>query len=246
MRRLILSDIHGNIDALRAVLDDAAGEYGEIHCLGDLIGYGAAPAEVIAWARGNTASCVRGNHDRACSTSDGLEFFNPMARASAMWTHHALDEVDRAWLAALPKGPLQFDDFELAHGSPADEDEYLVSAFDAAAVEKNIMRPLCFVGHTHLQRGWVWQRGGLRPLRVPPEQARQTIHDVLPDSLYLVNPGSVGQPRDRNPRAAYVLWDDEMRVLTFRRVEYDVSAAQRRIVEAGLDPWLAERLQRGI
>lgn len=243
---MILSDIHGNIDALQAVLADAAGEYDEIHCLGDLVGYGAAPGEVIAWVRDNTASCVRGNHDRACNSMDDLEFFNPIARASVMWTHRTLDENDRAWLASLPKGPLQFDDFELAHGSPADEDEYVINVHDAAAVEMSICRPLCFIGHTHLQCGWVWQRGGMRLLRVPALDARQAIHDLSRDSLYLINPGSVGQPRDRNPRAAYALWDDTNRVLAFRRAEYDVSAAQQRIVSAGLDPWLAERLQRGI
>lgn len=246
MRRLILSDIHGNIDALHAVLADASGRYDEIHCLGDLAGYGAAPAAVIAWARDNATSCVRGNHDRACSSREGIEYFNPAARNAAFWTLRTLCEEDRNWLAALPQGPLQFEDFELAHGSPADEDEYLISLHDAAAAKQFIMRPICFVGHTHLQRGWMWDRAGIHALDVPAAGQRERTHQLHPDALYLINPGSVGQPRDRTPLAAYALWDGERRTLAYRRTPYDVAAAQRRIIAAGLDPWLAERLGKGV
>ena len=245
MRRLILSDIHGNIDALRAVLEDARGQYDEIVCCGDLVGYGACPAEVVEWARTSVQVQIRGNHDRACTSAEGLEWFNASARNAVLWTRESLTEEQREWLGALPQGPLLFEEFEVAHGSPGDEDEYVVTTYDVAAIGEELHRPLCFIGHTHLQRCWVWDLGGLRTLPVPAgeETERLIVQDA--GSIYLVNPGSVGQPRDRNPRAAYAIWNDERRTIVLRRVPYDVAAAQGRIVAAGLDTYLAERLAHG-
>lgn len=245
MRRLILSDIHGNIDALRAVLEDARGQYDEIVCCGDLVGYGACPSEVVDWARSAVKVLIRGNHDRACSSADGLEWFNASARNAVLWTMESLSGEQRDWLAALPQGPLLFEDFEVAHGSPGDEDEYVVTTYDVAAIGEDLHRPLCFIGHTHLQRCWVWDLGGLRSLPVPVGDEPQCVIALEPGSLYLVNPGSVGQPRDRNPHAAYAIWDDEARTILMRRIPYDIAAAQNRILAAGLDAYLAERLAYG-
>lgn len=245
MRRLIISDIHGNIDALFAVLQDAHGLYDEIICCGDLVGYGAAPAEVVDWVRDNAAACVRGNHDRVCCGLEDLDWFNPAARAAALWTQSALSESQRQWLAALPRGPLYFNDFEISHGAPHDEDEYLVHTQDVVGTDRYLMRPTCFVGHTHLQRGWVYHRGGLHTLSIPAAGEHDRIIELDSDSLYIINPGSVGQPRDRNPHAGYALWDTRSNLLAFCRVPYDIGAAQQRIQAAGLDPWLAERLAHG-
>lgn len=245
MRHLILSDIHSNLEALDAVLLDAQGQYDEILCCGDVVGYNASPAAVTDWARQNANVVVRGNHDRVCARIDEINDFNNHARAAASWTHHALTPEQRAWLRALPAGPLAFDDFEIAHGSPLDEDEYLVSGDGLRPVWDALQRPLCFIGHTHIQGGWRWSRAGLAPLPRPSPKGREIVIELDPDSLYLVNPGSVGQPRDRDPRAAYAIWDAPGRLIISRRVPYNIAGAQRRILASDLPPYLAERLALG-
>ncbi len=245
MRRLILSDIHANLEALEAVLRDAQGTYDEILCCGDFAGYCASPAEVIDWARGNVRHAVRGNHDRGCAGTADISDFNLPARVATLWTRSQLPREDLDWLASLPAGPVFAEEFQLCHGSPADEDEYLLSSSLVEPLDEFMLRPVCFVGHTHIQGGWSWQRGGLLPLSRPALTESERIVDLDPDYLYLINPGSVGQPRDRDPRAAYAVWDSGERLLTFRRVRYDIRAAQSRILEAGLPELLAERLAFG-
>ena len=245
MRRLILSDIHANWAALEAVLGSAEGAYDEMVCCGDLVGYGADVAEVLEWAMEQPMRIVRGNHDRACCGLDDMEWFNAPARAAVAWTREMLSEEVEDWLLRLPGGPLLADGFEVVHGSPLDEDEYLLDAFAVERLHAALERPLCFAGHTHLQGGWSWQRGGLQRLAVPGPKAEERVIDLDADYLYLVNPGSVGQPRDGDPRAAYALWDAEERLLRLRRVKYDVAAAQLRILNAGLPKSLADRLAIG-
>jgi diadenosine tetraphosphatase ApaH/serine/threonine PP2A family protein phosphatase len=245
VRRLILSDIHANLEALEAVLDDAQGNYDEVVCCGDLVGYNASPREAVEWARASGAVLVRGNHDRACAGLTDTADFNKPARHAALWTRAELSEEDLDWLRNLPAGPALRDEYEVSHGSPADEDEYLVTGAEVEPLERWIARPVCFAGHTHVQGGWSWQRGGLVPLSRPGPQETERVLDLDPHYLYLINPGSVGQPRDRDPRAAYAVWDSEERLLRFRRVKYDVRSAQSRILEAGLPELLAERLALG-
>lgn len=245
MRRLILADIHSNLNALEAVLDDARGEFDEIVCCGDVAGYGANPNEVVEWARACCATIVRGNHDRACAANGNPADFNERAGAAVLWTREQLTALNREWLSGLPPGPLLFEDYELAHGSPLDEDEYLIVSYDISPLVNVIMRPVCFVGHTHVQFAWEWSRGGLRQLPNPGSVEREVVIDLTRDNMYLVNPGSVGQPRDHDPRAAYALWDGQERTMRLRRVRYDIGAAQSRILNAGLHPWLAERLSLG-
>jgi len=240
---LILSDIHGNGDALRAVLEDAKGRYDQILSLGDLVGYGAEPNEVVNWVRENTAACIRGNHDRACTGLDSIEHYNPAARASAVWTQAALEPRNLEYLQRLPRGPLPVQSargsFDLVHGSPLDEDDYLVTAADVSHIRSLLETQLSFFGHTHLQGGFLITRGGVQ--RIAPGR----ILELEPDHYYLVNPGSVGQPRDGDPRAAYALYSPEARVVEFRRADYDVAKAAARIREAGLPESLALRLHRG-
>ena len=245
VRRLILSDIHANFVALDAVLRHADGAYDEIACCGDLVGYCADPREVIDWAREARPVLVRGNHDRACCGLDDMEWFNGPARAAAHWTMEELDDDARNFLLRLPGGPLRMEDYELVHGSPLDEDAYLLNSASVELIEHSLYRPICFAGHTHLQGGWSWQRGGLQRLPVPGRGAAERIIDLDPDYLYFVNPGSVGQPRDGDPRAAYALWDSEERLLRLRRIRYDVAEAQLRIMNAGLPKSLADRLALG-
>ncbi|MDR3737694.1 MAG: metallophosphoesterase family protein [Terracidiphilus sp.] len=245
MRHLILTDIHGNIDALEAVLRDASDRYDDVVCCGDLVGYGASPIEVIEWVRQEATFIVRGNHDRAVWEEGLKETFNATAQAAIDWCLKEIRPDDIEWLRQLPAGPVWPYDFGLAHGSPADEDEYLVFAADVVGLEPHFQCNLLFVGHTHVQGGWIWQRGGVRAAPVPSLRETQRVLDVDPDLLYLINPGSVGQPRDRDPRAAYALWDSGARLLTLRRVAYDVQSAQSRILSAGLPESLAIRLANG-
>jgi predicted phosphodiesterase len=245
MRYLILTDIHGNIDALEAVLRDALGRYDEVVCCGDLVGYGASPAEVIDWVRQEAAVVVRGNHDRAVWETGLKETFNHAAYAAIEWCLKQLSPADVEWLRQLPSGPVWPYDFGLAHGSPLDEDQYLIFAEDVIGLELEFQRKLLFFGHTHRQGGWIWQHQGVQPAPAPGLRETQRVLDVQPDVHYLINPGSVGQPRDRDPRAAYAVWDSQQRLLTLRRVIYDVRAAQKRILAAGLPQSLAERLASG-
>lgn len=245
MRRLILSDLHGNGEALAAVLRDARGNFDEAVCCGDVVGYGASPGETVAWAREHATATVRGNHDRVCAGLSDDRWFNGAARAAALWTRDRLSAADLEWLRALPAGPLRFDNFELVHGAPYDEDDYLADDADVAGLDQELERPVCFIGHTHIQGGWQWTRGGLYRLPTPAPDESERLIPLENETLYLVNPGAVGQPRDHDPRAAYAIWDDDTRQLVFRRVAYDVERAQQRILEAGLPGWLAARLAIG-
>jgi predicted phosphodiesterase len=237
---LILSDIHGNREALEAVLDDAKGRYDRIVCLGDLAGYGADPNFVVEWARTNVSAIVRGNHDKVCAGLESLYSYRPAARAAAEWTMNALSAENRGYLEKLPRGPLPYEGFDLVHGSPLDEDEYVVTPNDVAAIAKEIETPLSFFGHTHLQGGFLIARGGIKPID------RRLALELESDYVYLINPGSVGQPRDGDPGAAYAIYSAEERVVEFRRVPYDAVAAAKKILAAGLPESLATRLLSGV
>ncbi len=242
MRYLILSDLHANWEALTAVLDDAKQQYDSVLCCGDVVGYGADPNRLTDWVRENTAITIRGNHDRACSSLTGIEWFNPLAQAATTWTYRTLTDHNRAWLDALPAGPAEIDGFAMVHGSPVDEDEYLLSAIAATEAFALQETALTFFGHTHIQGGFEQRR--MKVLRFAPGMLGVPV--TLDDrAAYLVNPGSVGQPRDSDPRAAYVVYDSAYRTLEFRRVQYDIETAQDKIVEAGLPVMLAARLSIG-
>lgn len=245
MRRLIVSDIHSNRDALEAVLAHAAGQYDEIVCCGDLVGYNACPREVVDWAAEAVSCIVRGNHDRVCAFIEEPNDFNHYALEAARWTHEQLNARQLAWLRALPAGPLVAEGYELFHGAPWDEDEYIVDRGEAQMLPDTVHSLLCFFGHTHLQGGWMWTRGGVLELRRPRFGETEVAYELEDGALYVINAGSVGQPRDRDPRAAYALWDAERRVIFLRRVEYPVERAQQRILEAGLPEHLAIRLAFG-
>jgi predicted phosphodiesterase len=242
---LILSDIHANWEALEAVAADAAGSFDQTLCCGDLIGYGADPNICVEWVRANCALVVRGNHDKACTGLDDLEWFNPIAREAALWTAQVLTAENANYARALPKGPLTVGGFQIVHGSALDEDEYVLGPAEAELAFAYMENRVEFFGHTHVQGGFLWNHSRAEILhRVAPRAGRQLL-EIDPALAYMINPGSIGQPRDGDSRAAYAVYDADVGIVTYRRVAYDVTGAQKKIRRAGLPPILADRLAVG-
>ncbi len=262
MRALILSDIHANLQALHAVLD-LAPAHDAVWNLGDVVGYGANPNEVIGRVRGLGSIFVRGNHDRACCGLTDVDGFNPVAARAARWTQCVLSAEHIAWLRHLPQGPVQplhdllaeagqahpqLAAVRCVHGSLLDEDEYVLSARDAWQSLSPGGPAVNFFGHTHLQGGFATD--GEQWYRLTPDYATRDTAETWELQLssgarYLLNPGSVGQPRDGNWRAAYAVYDSERNTVLFGRVPYDIRTAQESIVRAGLPDRLASRLRDG-
>lgn len=240
VRYAVVSDIHGNLEALDAVLADVAGRADAILCLGDVVGYGADPRACIERLAERAQVITAGNHEHAVAGLLDLDWFNPYARAAAEWTRERLDDDHRSYLAALPL-VAQVDDATLVHASPdhPEEWEYLVSAEDGFQAFAAFTTRLCFVGHSHVPG--VWSLGSTGPTWLPGAVEVDLEHG----RRYLVNVGSVGQPRDRDSRAAYALWSVEDGAVAIRRVPYDVDAARRKIVAGGLPQYLADRLAWG-
>jgi len=243
MTYLILSDVHANLEALDTVLA-AAGKYDHVLMLGDLVGYGANPNEVIERLRAlPSVTFIRGNHDKAATRQASVEHFNHLARFAVQWTTDQLTPENFEWLAALPVGPLAVDELiEICHGAPFDEDAYIFDDLDVRRAMAAASRPLCLFGHTHVPAAFRLAEALLPvgPLRGDRFQLR-----IEPASRYLVNCGAVGQPRDGDPRAAFALVDTTQHALTIVRVPYDVAGAQTKIIEAGLPEVLAHRLAIG-
>ncbi len=254
MRALVLSDIHGNLEALTAVLA-AAGEWDVLWNLGDMVGYGASPNEVLDVVRPLATLTVRGNHDRVCSGLTSTRNFNPTARAAAKWTMEALSAENLEWLRGLPQGPLEPErktpdeaHVSLAHGSPLNEDQYIQNMRDAWAPLQQMKTEITFMGHTHIQGGFAqkdhdWQE--VRPRYTSREGSVSWTLAIAPGMRYLINPGAVGQPRDFDWRAAFAIYDSTAREVVYHRVPYDVAAVQQRVLKAGLPKRLAARLREG-
>ena len=248
MRALILSDIHANLEALDAVLA-AAPAYDRIWNLGDVVGYGASPNEVVERLRTLATENVRGNHDKVCCGISSSNGFNIVARTAALWTEHALSPDSLAWLRNLPLGPVDCADASatISHGSPSDEDRYIMSMRDAWAPLQGATHRCTFFGHTHVQGGFAWRDGkwmDIHPAHRNDGASEWKLH-LDAGGRYLLNPGSVGQPRDGDWRAAYALLDEERAEVTFYRQPYDLPVAQGRILMAGLPERLASRLSGG-
>jgi diadenosine tetraphosphatase ApaH/serine/threonine PP2A family protein phosphatase len=250
LRILLLSDIHANLEALEACLI-AAPAYDLVANLGDIVGYGASPNEVIERSQSLGKIFVRGNHDKAATGLLQLDDFNPLAAAAAMWTRDQLPPEHHKWLQALPQGPIPLEGVpqaQLVHGSPGDEDVYIVSIGDALVPLLADATPLTFFGHTHLQGGFFANGNsadGFRPEYRTVGQAETVPLQLKPETRYMINPGSVGQPRDGDWRAAFALFDTEAQIVHYHRTPYDLKAAQDRILAAGLPPRLATRLAAG-
>lgn len=246
MRYLILSDIHANLTALEAVLEAAQGRWVKAVCLGDLVGYGPDPNEVIDRVRSLGALTIRGNHDKAVSgVADGDEF-NPIARSAVLWSRQQLRPDNREYLERLPRGPLTVDDFSMVHGSLYDEDEYVFSPALALDGLVNAPSPVTFFGHTHLQGGFTLRGEQVEVLHVRPAGGNPfSTLAVESDTTYLLNPGSIGQARDGDARAAFAIADIENQSVEFWRVPYDIEDVQKRMAKAGLPEPLILRLSFG-
>ncbi len=215
-----------------------------IVCLGDVVGYGAFPNECIELIRERDILCLRGNHDREAISDELPLSFNEEARAAILWTRERLTDENREFLAGLEPTATLGKSILLCHGSPRSEDEYIFSSARAMAIINLLYAEypevrILFFGHTHLQSY----------ISTAPKDKIGMLQGAIKlprKALHLINPGSVGQPRDGYPAAAYLIYNSTLRSIEFRNVRYDVEAAARSIVEAGLPPSLAERLKLGI
>ncbi len=244
MRYAVFSDVHANFEALEAVLRDAASHAPDAFvCLGDIVGYGPDPNECVAGVRGLGGAAIAGNHDLAAIGALDLETFTPLARAAIEWTMTVLSDGARRFLTSLP---LRFETpaFLAVHGSPRDPvEEYVLDLPTALAVFTESAFTLCLVGHSHLPGAFVLRRDGRVGARMlPPGEAVRLSRT----SRYIINVGSVGQPRDGDPRASYLLLDTDARAATLRRVDYPIAATQAKMAARGLPEMLAQRLSAGL
>lgn len=242
MRHLIFSDIHSNLEALDAVIEDAANkDVGSTVCLGDFVGYGANPDECVQKvAEIANLKAVLGNHDAAVIDPAQREFFNPVAHAGIVFSESKIAEKSLSYLRSLPFMVNSDSDFVAVHASPFRPESwiYILEPLEAVDAFFVMTRPVAFIGHTHFPVVHT-ESGAISPF-VPGERVK-----IEPEARKIINVGSVGQPRDGDPRAAYVIFDDETRTAEIHRVEYDVDKAGEKIIEAGLPPLLAHRIRRG-
>lgn len=243
MRILVLSDLHSNATAMDAVLVAAKGRWDLSVCLGDVVGYGPDPNYVTARLREMKTQTIRGNHDKAVTGLMPTEDFNPVAKAAVDWTRAELKQEHLAWLAALPPGPLESEGIVLVHGALQDEDEYVFTPEQALDGLLDSTAGVTFFGHTHHQGGFSYLDSQLEVLQIRPRasEAFAALRIEAP-RRYLLNPGSIGQPRDGDPRAAFAIADLEHKVVEFWRVPYDIAAVQERMRAAHLPEPLVQRL----
>jgi predicted phosphodiesterase len=235
----VITDIHGNLEALEAVLRDMPDDLERIYCLGDVIGYGASPNECCDAIREREILTISGNHDLAIADqSSDITWFNPVAAEAVLWGREELTPENREFLLSRPR-MMQSSEALFVHGSVRDPDEYII---DRSTADENLALlkseypglPLCFFGHTHVK--------SIAPSPPEPHNGSGTL-DLSENGPYLVNPGSVGQPRDGDTFASYVLAEDLN--VTYRFVDYDIEKSQAKIRAAGLPDMLAERLAVG-
>jgi len=247
VRYLVLSDMHGNCDAFAAVLRKVRRKkFDATLVLGDLVGYGAGPNQVVESVKNleGTVHVVRGNHDKVVGELEDGSNFNQPALAAARWTTERLTPANMRYVREMPLGPLPVtDDLHICHGSPLDEDTYVFSIYDAYEIFSNYPAEVVFFGHTHIPSLFVLQPEGIE---VAVVQGDSFTLELEEGKRYLLNPGSIGQPRDRDPRASFLTYDSDSRTIRWQRVEYAISKAQERIVRSGLPKVLADRLALGI
>lgn len=248
MRTLVLSDIHANLTALDAALSAARGRWDRVVCLGDVVGYGPDPAEVTEKIRELQADTIRGNHDKAVSGLMPTDDFNPIAKAAVDWTRAQLTPESLSWLSALPQGPMESNGVVLVHGAFQDEDEYVFTPAQALEGLLDSTANVTFFGHTHHQGGFSYenQKSQLEMLNIHPRASESfAALRIEPKRRYLLNPGSIGQPRDGDPRAGFAIADLEHELVEFWRVPYDIADVQSRMRDAKLPEPLVHRLVVG-
>lgn len=247
LRYLIFSDVHANLEAFEKCRALAEGRYDQALCLGDLVGYGPDPNAVVEQAREVATTILRGNHDKACSGLTDAEDFNALARLATMWTRSELTPENLAFLRALPSGPIAVDSVLLVHGSLGDEDEYIFGPGQALPTLRGLTHQAICFGHTHFQGGFMLTpRGRYQSIRCASKEEGLIAALPLEDGArYLINPGSVGQPRDGDWRAAFAILDTEQRQVEYYRTPYDLPATQAKMQKAGLPEPLIRRLELG-
>jgi len=246
MRYLVVSDIHANMSGFDAALRESQGRWDRVVCLGDVVGYGPDPNEVVDKIRELKAVTIRGNHDKAGSGLEDASDFNPVARSAAIWTKENLRPENLDYLQNLPIGPVEVDGMSLVHGALRDEDEYVFTQAQALDGLLEAPSPVTFFGHTHIQGGFVLQGDTVEPLRLKiPLDSKFAEIAIEPGTVYLLNPGSVGQPRDGDPRCAFAIANLDAKKVEFWRVPYDIAAVQDRMFKAGLPEPLIMRLAFG-
>lgn len=240
MRYGILSDIHSNFDALTAVVAELDGlEVDQLICLGDIVGYGPSPNECCDLLQERACICIAGNHDEAAVSDTPPESFNALASQAILWTRSQLTGANRSYLAALPR-EREFGSFDVVHGAPGFPFDYILGLTDARTAFERVRKALTFIGHTHVAEVY-FQDGDGRTFH--QKLTRGGRIEVAPQFRYILNPGSVGQPRDRNPQASFAYFDGD--VVEIRRVTYDVMRVRERMESAQLPPQLSERLSLG-
>ena len=245
MRYLVLSDIHSNLEALSAILSFVRRKpWDKVVFLGDLVGYGANPNQTMDMLRSlRPLVAIRGNHDKVCSGIEDGELFNRIALEAALWTRRKLTRPNLQWLRGLPEGPAVVDGaFAISHGTPIDEDAYIFGEIEALNVFRHTNFPVCFFGHSHFPVIF-----GLSPDAITTvlTVAPSFRFKLRPGVRYLINPGSVGQPRDGNPLTSFAIYDSDSRVVTIHRLPYPLRLTQQKIRKAGLPRPLADRLGIG-
>jgi predicted phosphodiesterase len=257
MRYGIVSDIHSNLDALDAVLRELDGlGMDQLVCLGDIVGYGPNPNECCDVLRQRGCLAIAGNHDEAATMASSVEGFNSLAAAAIAWTRTQLTPENSAFLTGLPR-ERDFKTFEVVHGAPDAHFDYILDLADACDAFEHVRRPITFIGHTHVAEVF-FQDCSNRPTdqldQAGVSDSGRTYHqrlvhggriEITPQYRYIINPGSVGQPRDRNPQASFARFDDDANLIEIRRVTYDVMRVREKMEQASLPPRLAERLSLG-
>jgi len=246
MRIALISDIHGNLEAMESVLKRIHQEgVDSVINLGDLVGYNASPAECLALLRSRPdIRNLAGNHDLALLEPERAEGFNIIAYQALMWCREQVPAEDLPFLRGLPL-VLADPDFSACHGTPTSPDTYIAYHFQGKRVLREMSKGrgprFCFFGHTHRRALWYQDIRG----KVTLQEINTPLVQLSREGHYLINPGSVGQPRDGNPEAAYAIFDNEVHSIHFKSTPYNLASAQKRILRAGLPPYLAERLALG-
>lgn len=241
MRYYVISDIHGNLEALHSVIEDISSQKtGQYLYIGDLVGYGADPQAVIRIVQSiGPKVLIAGNHDWGVLGLLDLEYFNEYAKEAVVWAKSVLNKEELSYLKSF-RLLYESEIFTLVHGSldGAEKFHYIFNADDAYFTIKLMKTPLCFVGHTHVAGIFYSSNGKI-------EYTKEAKVKIDYSRKYVINVGSIGQPRDRDPRASYAIYDDEAGTVETRRVNYDIKATQKKILDAGLPRWLASRLSEG-
>ncbi|HKE35788.1 MAG TPA: metallophosphoesterase family protein [Candidatus Baltobacteraceae bacterium] len=240
MRYAIVSDVHGNFDSLKIAMSMTEPE-DRVISLGDMVGYGPNPNECVALLRDRCTHAVLGNHDLAATENYGVEYFNDAAREAIAWTQSVLTDDSRKWLNTLPY-ELRLPEFLLVHGAPVNYFEYVLDKRTAAAAFERTDAPLVFIGHTHIAEYWVQQADGGIGLKHMQNGGELVLE---PGLRYIVDVGSVGQPRDLNPEASFVFYEPETRRVEWVRYPYPIDEVQHKIHECHLPGYLADRLKIG-